>query len=399
MPSSPGTLDVSYATSGPCGGTAERCHTYTVHSEGAERYHLNNTTWGFVCKQAKWSVCPDQLGSCASLQWRWRVLTSVASHTGSLRTGLWGKHTQTPCLWCHWAQKANSHRVSRERKKERKKEKKRKEKKIQPTVFDIYAVFNATCCCRRTWWRCSGCCAAGCPLWGWKESRSAPAHRSPSAPGRTSDGCARWGTEIQTKRIKKKPSRNKQNNKRTAQKAVLLACSLQTTPPVGLGQVKTLHAGGVPFNPLEHRRIVIQIPGVEGQTCDRHNSMNTKKKSKLKAGVKDSESHKWTFQYLQANVDMDAHTHTKILHSSRGNEHNIYLIKSWFVCTLIGSFHQHLKFTRSGNMNLLLCKAEKSPLIICVSSINNHVGLGLGKQKTDSSISVWGTSATTVSIN
>ena len=47
-------------------------------------------------------------------------------------------------------------------------------------------------------------------------------------------------------------------------KAVLLIC--RRTPPVGLSQVKTLHTGGVPFNPLEHRRVEVQIPGVKGQT-------------------------------------------------------------------------------------------------------------------------------------
>lgn len=47
-------------------------------------------------------------------------------------------------------------------------------------------------------------------------------------------------------------------------------CSLQLTPlppPVGLGQVKTLHASGVPFDSLEHWRVIVEIPGVKGQTC------------------------------------------------------------------------------------------------------------------------------------
>lgn len=149
---------------------------------------------------------------------------------------------------------------------------------------------SPTCCCRRTWWRCWGCCAAGCPLWDWKESLSAPARRSPSAPGRTSDDCARWDTGVQRRhwRIHKKTLSNK--NYRAQQhaehKAVLLICGLHTDPPVGLGQVETLHTGGVPFNPLEHWCVVVQVPGVKGKTCINNNTyydmMLLKNKSQLK---------------------------------------------------------------------------------------------------------------------
>lgn len=70
--------------------------------------------------------------------------------------------------------------------------------------------------------------------------------------------------------------------KHTTHRAVPPICSLQTTPPIGLGQVKTFHTGGVPFNPLEHRCVVVQIPGVKGQACTNHKSayikfLNTEK--------------------------------------------------------------------------------------------------------------------------
>lgn len=50
---------------------------------------------------------PNQSGSCASLLWRWHVLVSAESHTGSLGMGLLGKWTQAPCLWCHWTHTEN----------------------------------------------------------------------------------------------------------------------------------------------------------------------------------------------------------------------------------------------------------------------------------------------------
>lgn len=70
--------------------------------------------------------------------------------------------------------------------------------------------------------------------------------------------------------------------KHTTHRAVPPICSLRTTPPIGLGQVKTFHTGGVPFNPLEHRCVVVQIPGVKGQACTNHKSayikfLNTEK--------------------------------------------------------------------------------------------------------------------------
>lgn len=63
-----------------------------------------------------------------------------------------------------------------------------------------------TCCCRRIWWCCSGCYASGCPLSDWRVSPSAPVHRSPSAPGRTSDDCARWdgGRQVKQERMENK---------------------------------------------------------------------------------------------------------------------------------------------------------------------------------------------------
>lgn len=115
-----------------------------------------------------------------------------------------------------------------------------------------------TCCCHRTWWRCWGCCAAGCPLWGWIESPSAPARRSACARGRTSAGCARWDATSQRK--------NTQNEHTQSTHSLFRA----HVPPVGLRQVKTLHAGGVPLNPLEHWGVVVQIPGVKGQTWHTH---------------------------------------------------------------------------------------------------------------------------------
>ncbi len=53
----------------------------------------------------KWTrcfACPDLSGSCASLQWRWRVSVSAGSHTGWLGMDLLGKHTPAPSLWYHW---------------------------------------------------------------------------------------------------------------------------------------------------------------------------------------------------------------------------------------------------------------------------------------------------------
>lgn len=40
----------------------------------------------------------------------------------------------------------------------------------------------------------------------------------------------------------------------------------KTHLPVGLGEVETLHTGGVPLHSLEQRCVVVQIPRVKGQT-------------------------------------------------------------------------------------------------------------------------------------
>ena len=40
-----------------------------------------------------------------------------------------------------------------------------------------------------------------------------------------------------------------------------------TRSPVGLGKVKAFYTGGVSLHPLEQRCVVVQIPGIKGQTC------------------------------------------------------------------------------------------------------------------------------------
>lgn len=178
------TLDISDATPCPCRGSAER--SYTWRPDGCV---VDNYSFGKPHQetnkhlQLKSFGCPDLLGSCVSLQWRWHVLVSAGFHTGWPGMGLWGKHTPVPFLWYHWTQnilywvRANTHTHSQTH----------------------TAVAASTCCCRRTWWRCFGCCASGCPLSVRRESPSVPAHRSPSAPGRTSGDCARWDTGVQRK--------------------------------------------------------------------------------------------------------------------------------------------------------------------------------------------------------
>lgn len=205
-------------------------------------------------------VSPDRLESCVSLQWRWRAAVSAVSHTGWLQMDLLGKHTPAPFLWCHWTHTFNTASV----------------------WTDTHTHHLGLLCCFPSYLLLSqNLMTLFWLLCRWVSIMRLNRVSFCSCPSITIRPrknqwrlCSLGYCSAKKKDFKKSAQEQKlqrqSNTGKTQSK--LVGHWRVTNPPVGLSQVKTLHTSGVPFDPLEHRCVIVQVPGVKGQTCVRNNT-------------------------------------------------------------------------------------------------------------------------------